>query len=225
MVVQTLYKDGGIARFYQGVGPALLQVGTPLGAQLCLHGAAGGSRQDELDETLPLARVGVKTAAASAAAGAWRMFLLPLDATKTMMQVEGQAGLQHLWLKVRRNGPGVLYHGAAASAAATFAGHYPWFTTAGPAKVEAQRDVVSNSVRVVKTTRQTARSAMSYKEVVQSIVAQDGVSGLFTRGLTTRIAANGLQNICFTVLWQLGQDSWKQSGVNKRLEGHMEQQQ
>eukprot|EP00775_Hariotina_reticulata_P006815 gene6815-7031_t len=66
---------------------------------------------------------------------------------------------------------------------------------------------------------------MSYKEVVQSIVAQDGVSGLFTRGLTTRIAANGLQNICFTVLWQLGQDSWKQSGVNKRLEGHMEQQQ
>jgi hypothetical protein len=37
----------------------------------------------------------------------------------------------------------------------------------------------------------------------QSIVAKDGVSGLFTRGLTTRIAANGLQNICFTVLWNL----------------------
>lgn len=29
------------------------------------------------------------------------------------------------------------------------------------------------------------------------------MSGLFTRGLTTRIAANGLQNICFTVLWRL----------------------
>jgi uncharacterized membrane protein YgcG len=37
----------------------------------------------------------------------------------------------------------------------------------------------------------------------QSIVATDGVAGLFTRGLTTRIAANGLQNICFTVLWSL----------------------
>lgn len=35
--------------------------------------------------------VGLKTAAASAAAGAWRMLLLPLDATKTMMQV-GQWG-------------------------------------------------------------------------------------------------------------------------------------
>lgn len=80
-------------------------------------------------------------------------------------------------------------------------------------------DVVSNSVRVVKTTRQTARRAMSYREVVRSIVAQDGVFGLFTRGLTTRIAANGLQNICFTVLWQLGQDRLKQSGFLKRLEG------
>jgi hypothetical protein len=51
--------------------------------------------------------------------------------------------------------------------------------------------------------------------LLQSIVAQDGVSGLFTRGLATRIAANGLQNICFTVLWQLGQDKWKQAAVNK----------
>jgi hypothetical protein len=38
---------------------------------------------------------------------------------------------------------------------------------------------------------------------LQSIVAQDGVSGLFTRGLTTRIAANALQNVFFTVLWNL----------------------
>jgi hypothetical protein len=37
----------------------------------------------------------------------------------------------------------------------------------------------------------------------QAIIAKDGVTGLFTRGLTTRIAANGLQNICFTVLWNL----------------------
>eukprot|EP00878_Enallax_costatus_P024344 GHUV01025977.1.p1 GENE.GHUV01025977.1~~GHUV01025977.1.p1 ORF type:complete len:117 (+),score=26.34 GHUV01025977.1:241-591(+) len=80
-------------------------------------------------------------------------------------------------------------------------------------------DVVSNSVRVIKTTRQTARRTMSYGEVVRSIVAQDGVSGLFTRGLTTRIAANGLQNICFTVLWNLGQDKLKQSGFIHRMEG------
>jgi hypothetical protein len=39
--------------------------------------------------------------------------------------------------------------------------------------------------------------------LLQSIVAKDGVTGVFTRGLATRIAANGLQNICFTVLWNL----------------------
>lgn len=41
---------------------------------------------NELDATRGLP-VGIKTAAASLAAGAWRMLLLPLDATKTMMQV------------------------------------------------------------------------------------------------------------------------------------------
>jgi hypothetical protein len=44
-------------------------------------------------------------------------------------QVEGQHGLQHLWQKVKAGGPGVLYHGATASIAASFVGHYPWFTT------------------------------------------------------------------------------------------------
>jgi hypothetical protein len=44
---------------------------------------------NELDATRNLP-VGVKTAAASATAGAWRMLLLPLDATKTMMQVNLQ---------------------------------------------------------------------------------------------------------------------------------------
>lgn len=45
---------------------------------------------------------------------------------------------------------------------------------------------------------------------MQMIVAKDGVTGLLTRGLMTRYLANGLQNIMFTVLWQLGQDWWKQ---------------
>jgi hypothetical protein len=44
---------------------------------------------NELDATRNLP-VGIKTACASATAGAWRMLLLPLDATKTMMQVRLQ---------------------------------------------------------------------------------------------------------------------------------------
>ena len=45
------------------------------------------------------------------------------------LQVEGRHGMKNLLVKVHHNGPGVLYHGALASAAATLVGHYPWFTT------------------------------------------------------------------------------------------------
>jgi hypothetical protein len=44
-------------------------------------------------------------------------------------QVEGPHGLKVLLHKVGHHGPGVLYHGALASAAATLVGHFPWFTT------------------------------------------------------------------------------------------------
>jgi len=43
---------------------------------------------------------------------------------------------------------------------------------------------------------------------VREIIAADGVSGLLTRGLTTKILSNGLQGLMFSVLWRLGQDAW-----------------
>ncbi len=43
--------------------------------------------------------------------------------------MEGKDAVAALWRKVAAGGPGVLYHGALASAAATFVGHYPWFAT------------------------------------------------------------------------------------------------
>ena len=81
---------------------------------------------DTIPETssLPLP---LKTAAGSIAAGMWRIFLMPLDTSKTAMQVEGKDGLARLLEKVTQNGPSPLYQGAVASAAATAAGHYPWF--------------------------------------------------------------------------------------------------
>ncbi len=77
----------------------------------------------EQTATLP---VGVKTLAASAAAGAFRICLMPIDALKTIMQVEGAGGGAKLAAKVRAGGPTVLFHGALAASAATFVGHYPW---------------------------------------------------------------------------------------------------
>ncbi len=47
---------------------------------------------------------------------------------------------------------------------------------------------------------------ISYRQAAQSVIDKDGVQGLFLRGLKTKIFANGLQGICLTVLWRLGQD-------------------
>jgi len=54
-------------------------------------------------------------------------------------------------------------------------------------------DTVSNSIRVVKTSKQAATEAVTYPAVIRDIVAKDGVLGLFGRGLKTKILANGLQ--------------------------------
>ena len=43
---------------------------------------------------------------------------------------------------------------------------------------------------------------MSYPEAVSTIIKKDGVRGLMFRGLETKILANGLQGILFSILWK-----------------------
>lgn len=52
-------------------------------------------------------------------------------------------------------------------------------------------DTISNSVRVIKTTKQTHQEHITYPQAVKEVVAKDGVVGLFGRGLQTRIITNG----------------------------------
>ena len=52
-------------------------------------------------------------------------------------------------------------------------------------------DSISNSLRVIKTTKQTYDRAITYPEVVKEIIETDGIKGLMGRGLKTRIIANG----------------------------------
>ncbi len=219
----TLYAQGGVARFYQGLPWALLQ--TPLSrfgdtaantGMLALLGA--------LELGLPL---GVRTAAASMAAAAWRILITPLDTLKTTLQVEGPSAYHLLLRKARRDGMRVLWSGALANAAANFVGGYPWFLTfnmldeALPAPppgamrslvvrsalmgvvATTVSDCLSNSLRVLKTTRQTATASLSYADVARQIIVTDGVAGLLGRGLPTRLCANVLQSVLFTVVWKL----------------------
>jgi len=228
--LRALYKDGGIPRFYRGVGPALIQ------GPLSRFGdtAANAGMLSLLDSNsstrdLPVA---VKTACASVSAGLFRIFLMPVDTVKTILQVEGKNGLPLLKDKLGKGGPKVMYAGALGAAGATMVGHYPWFFTfntlqgAIPMPEEHEigkklgrnaligfcssfvSDCTSNSIRVVKTTKQTSAEVISYPEAVRLIIAKDGVQGLFFRGLQTRIMANGIQGMMFTVLWKFMEENF-----------------
>merc|ERR1711935_680305 len=63
-------------------------------------------------------------------------------------------------------------------------------------------DVVSNSIRVVKTKKQTSKIALSYMGTISTIVAEDGVQGLFLRGLGTKLITNGVSAMLFSILWK-----------------------
>ncbi len=75
-------------------------------------------------------------------------------------------------------------------------------------------DTVSNSVRVIKTVRQTYETPIGYTKAVQLVVEKDGVIGLFGRGLKTRLITNGLQGLMFSVLWRLIDE--KMNGVRHK---------
>jgi Mitochondrial carrier protein len=132
----------------------------------------------------------IKTGCGSILAGLWRIVLMPIDTSKTVMQVEGYQAIQELWFQnVPHDGIRVLYRGSIAQAAATAVGHFPWFITYNMLdetipiipndpllslcrsaflglSASCVSDCTSNSLRVIKTTKQTASfSSMNTTEV------------------------------------------------------------
>jgi hypothetical protein len=64
-------------------------------------------------------------------------------------------------------------------------------------------DCCSNSIRVIKVYKQANTETISYPEALRRVIKEDGVAGLFGRGLQTKIIANGMQGLMFSVLWKL----------------------
>jgi len=79
-------------------------------------------------------------------------------------------------------------------------------------------DTIANAIRVVKTTKQALASkhTVGYGEVIAMILAADGWRGLFGRGLRTRILANAVQSMVFTVLWRGLSERWGDHDKKKR---------
>lgn len=226
--LKHLYNDGGIRRFYRGFGPAIFQ--GPLsrfGDTATNTGIIVLLDSYESTRNLP---VSIKTLAASSTAALWRIVIMPIDTCKTILQVEGKNGINILKNKIRTYGPVSLYHGSLGASAATLVGHYPWFFTYNylnqtipeydsTIKTLARNgfigfsssvvsDCTSNSIRVIKTTRQTFDKPINYTDTIKHVINKDGLAGLFGRGLQTRIIANGCQGIMFSILWKYFQSKF-----------------
>merc|ERR1712203_885270 len=216
-VTKKLWAEGGVPRFYLGLAPGLVQ------APVACFGdtAANDGALAALEHTsLPTA---AKTMVASASAAGFHVFLMPIDAWKTTKQVEGKEGLKKLIEKSKKH-PTALWQGAVGAMSATWVGHYPWFYTNNQMRESlpafdmpygkyvrnaaigfasaAVSDTCSNSLRVLKTTRQTAMEPVSYMESARTIIEAEGLAGLFGRGLKTRILTNGVQGALFTIGWR-----------------------
>ncbi|KDQ12582.1 hypothetical protein BOTBODRAFT_161472 [Botryobasidium botryosum FD-172 SS1] len=226
---RTLFLDGGYGRYYRGLGAALIQ-----GPVARFGDTAANAGILALLQSNPILRrmpTLLQTVFASAAAAAFRMILTPIDTVKTTLQTDGKDGIRILKNRVKAHGIGSMWYGAFATAAATFVGHYPWFGTynyldgALPLphnliqKLLRQAfigfcasvisDSISNSLRVIKTYRQVHETKISYRAAARAVIEQDGVRGLLGRGLKTRILANGLQGLMFSVFWKLFLDLWE----------------
>lgn len=235
----TLWKEGGVPRFYKGVSFAIIQ--NPMSR--FGDTAANTGVLAVMDVYFPEAPMALKTALASVGGATWRILLTPVDTFKTTLQVQGNTAFNLLRAKVAAGGIGQLYGGASANFVANWVGNYPWcaslsrggitraharaarFVTFNflQAKVpkytdtkkkllrnaaigiaaSAVSDTVSNSLRVIKTVKQTnADASLGYVGVIKSILAKDGMKGLFGRGLSTRLITNMAQSMVFSVGWK-----------------------
>ena len=221
-VLKKLYGEGGIRRLYQGLFPwAIFQ------APMSRFGdvAANDMVMSLTSAFLPQVPISITTVMASMSGACWRIFITPVDTCKTVLQTEGAKGWEMLKKKVSDGGPLVLWAGWEGNYIANVIGNYPWFATMNflsknvpvpkdplaklvrsaflGAIASSISDVVSNSVRVVKTKKQTdSDSNAGYIKAAKDIVDKDGLPGLLFRGLDTRVYTNVLQGAFFTVLWK-----------------------
>lgn len=99
----ALWREGGLARLYRGLHFSLMM------GPLCRFGDTAANtgvlfylESNEQTRTLPIV---VKSGIGSVAATSWRIFLAPLDAAKTFLQVEGPKAFPMLVAKVRNLEP------------------------------------------------------------------------------------------------------------------------
>lgn len=213
-----LYKKGGIPRFYRGLFPSLLitpitRFGDISTNTFCLN--YFGNEHPIWQTTM----------ISSILAGSWRIFILPIENWKTSKQVYGKDGYKILKKSVKKNGITELYKGGLSYFGYSVVGTYGWFTTFNLTKkyfpikkndtfsdiiikstgygVSASivSDIMSNSLRIIKTVKQTEGKKDSYNKIVKNIIKKEGNLGILKRGLFTSLIGNSIQASLFSIIF------------------------
>jgi ribosomal protein S25 len=195
-VVAKLWAEGGIPRFYRGLAPALVQAPVSrFGDTFANDGALAALEHTSLP-------VWSKTAAASASAGVFRLFLMPVDAWKTTKQVEGEKGLKLLIEKSKKH-PTALWQGglgamapkaqkskeqkAAAAAAGGKKGKKKW--SKGKVKEKLMNNVMWDKATVDKLVKEIPKAKLitpatvSERLKVNASLAREAIRYLEDKGL------------------------------------------
>lgn len=220
--LKKLYGEGGIGRLYKGLFPwAILQAPLSRFGDTASNALVLGVRS----AAFPSVPIGAATGLGSFCGAAFRVVITPIDTCKTTLQTDGGKGWDMLKEKVSKSGITVLWYGWEGNYLANVVGGYPFFMTlnfmtAHVPEVEGVymalvrhafigavsatvSDVTSNSIRVMKTKKQTSPDPnMGYIKAMREVIDSDGVLGFMLRGLDTRIFTNILQGAFFTVLWR-----------------------
>lgn len=223
----VLYKQGGIRRFYRGISFALIQAPLSRFGSVASNEGASVLASHISNNQLKML---LTTTIGSLFACLWRILLMPIDTLKTVLQVDGLHGFHLVLEKLIINRDiGALYQGTLATAFGAAIAHYSWFlvyngcyNAINTSNIEQAwlnalvnaligllasvfSDVLCNPIRVLKTVKQSAAASLSerrisYLEILTHIHRRDGLVGLFSRGLATRVVSNGLQSMVFNVL-------------------------
>jgi hypothetical protein len=124
----TLWREGGVPRFYSGLTAALIQGPMSRGVAAAANFATIALlAQSPITAELPTF---VKTTLSSIGVALFRLICYPLDTIKTMSQVEGAGALSSLREKVKTHGYGALWHGASFSVLSIVIRHIIWYVVA-----------------------------------------------------------------------------------------------
>ena len=236
--IKLLFKEGGVPRFYRGLIPAL--IGSPISRFGDTFANAGALAATEKIDAPIFVKTMLASAAAGGMRiflmpiDAWKTNKQVHGESGLQGLMDKARSVPNRSI-ANLYGWNVMWHGGLAAATATAVGHWPWFVTYnylnaylgwnapedGHLKRTARNagiglaasfvsDVSSNSIRVLKTYRQTAKVPIGYVAAAKQIIAKDGLigwNGLLFRGLQTRIVSHGINSAVFTVAWKLFQDA------------------